>query len=72
MLGCGHTAKTEVCTPYLGYAPCKSRGMKSVFAVHCRVHWCSYLLCYNNESSDVGGVSVGGYGEGGGHTYRMK
>lgn len=39
---------------------------------HCRVCWCSYLLCYNNESGDVGCVSVGGYGEGGGHTYRMK
>ena len=22
------TAKTEVCIPYLGYAPCNSRGMK--------------------------------------------
>jgi len=23
-----YTAKTEVCISYLGYAPCKSRGMK--------------------------------------------
>lgn len=30
------------------------------------------LALLQHESSDVGGVSVGGYGEGGGHTYRMK
>ena len=24
---CNNTAKTEVCIPYLGYAPCNSRGM---------------------------------------------
>jgi len=39
---------------------------------HCRVRWCSYLLCCNSESGDVGCVSLGGYGEGGEHMYRMK
>ena len=26
-----HTVKTEVCIPYLGYAPCNSRGMYFIY-----------------------------------------